>query len=395
MISSASQPSVAVVGLGAMGLSACRELARRGANVIGLERHELGHAFGSSHGGTRVIRLAYFEHTDYVPLLQRSMDGFVQLSDASGEPVIERCGVLIAGDEDSGVVAASAESALRHGIEVERLDAAAIDARFPQFRHSAGFDEASPRRGLFEPGGGFVRPERTMKALAELAQRDGAELRDHCEIEGWSTRDDGIELAFSGETRLVDRVVVAAGAWSGRVLSLPGAPGLPMPLEPARQVQAWISPDDPAMAMPDRLPAWLVDRNALPPVYGVPVDPLATPGIPGESRTKIAVHGGGQAGDPDRIDRCVGEDEIGELRRLAARHLPGLGGDVDAASVCLYTNTADGHFLLDRHPDEPRVVLACGFSGHGFKFVPVVGEAVADLALDGSSRLPIGFLGVR
>ncbi|MHC4833935.1 MAG: FAD-dependent oxidoreductase, partial [Planctomycetota bacterium] len=265
---STAEPAVAVVGLGAMGLAACRELARRGAKVIGLERHELGHAFGSSHGGTRVIRLAYFEHADYLPLLQRSMDLFVALGEASGEPVLERCGVLVAGSEESVAVSASAASADRHG---------------------AGFDEASPQRGLFEPGGGFVRPERTMKALAELAQRDGVELRDGCEVEGWSARDDGIEIAFSDETRLVDRVVVAAGAWSERVLGLPGAPGLPMPLEPARQVQAWISPDDPAMAMPDRLPAWFVDRDEVPPVYGVPIDPLATPGVPGESRTKIAI----------------------------------------------------------------------------------------------------------
>ena len=395
MISNRSQPSVAVVGLGAVGLAACRELARRGANVIGLERHELGHAFGSSHGGTRVIRLAYFEHADYVPLLQRSMDLFVALGEASGEPVLERCGVLVAGSEESVAVSASAASADRHGIEVEALDRAALEARFPAFRHGAGFDEASPQRGLFEPGGGFVRPERTMKALAELAQRDGAELRDGCEVEGWSARDDGIEIAFSGETRLVDRVVVAAGAWSERVLGLPGAPGLPMPLEPARQVQAWISPDDPAMAMPDRLPAWFVDRDEVPPVYGVPIDPLATPGVPGESRTKIAIHGGGEPGDPDRLDRCVTEREVAAHERLATRFLPGVPGRVDAASVCLYTNTSDGHFLLDRHPADPRVVLACGFSGHGFKFAPVVGEAVADLALDGSSRLPIGFLGVR
>ena len=194
---STAEPSVAVVGLGAMGLAACRELARRGAKVIGLERHELGHAFGSSHGGTRVIRLAYFEHADYVPLLQRSMDLFVTLGEASGEPVLERCGVLVAGSEESVAVSASAASADRHGIEVEALDRAALEARFPAFRDEDGFGEASPQRGLFEPGGGFVRPERTMKALAELAQRDGAELRDGCEVEGWSARDDGIEIAFS------------------------------------------------------------------------------------------------------------------------------------------------------------------------------------------------------
>ncbi|MFZ9690632.1 MAG: N-methyl-L-tryptophan oxidase [Phycisphaerales bacterium] len=388
---------VIVLGLGGMGLAACRELARRGARVLGLDRHPLGHRLGSSHGGTRVVRMAYFEHPDYVPLLRRAFAGFERLEHETGDRILERCGVAIVGSRDSSLIAASAESAATHSIPVELLDGEALRRRLPQF-----FDEeGGPQRGILEPGAGFVRCERTLHALAAVARRDGAILRDRVEVRGWRARHEGIEISLrqsdgeAVETLLADRLVIAAGPWSSSLLAPIGGPPLPVELVVTRQVQAWIRPETPRLAMPTALPAWLVDRGeGLGPLYGVPIDPSAATTDPGQAMAKIAIHGEGAITEPDRVDRTVTEAEIASIESLAATHVPGLRGRVESASVCLYTNSPDGHFLIDRHPLDERVAIAAGFSGHGFKFVPVVGEALADLALDGRTDLPIGFLGL-
>jgi sarcosine oxidase len=390
---------VVVLGLGGMGLAACRSLARRGARVLGLERHPLVHRLGSSHGGTRVVRLAYFEHADYVPLLRRSFEGFEALEQETGERLLERCGVAILGRQDSSLIAASAESAATHGIPVEILEGDALRRRLPQFFADAVED---PHRGILEPGAGFVRCERTLHALAAAARRDGAILRDRVEVGGWRARREGIEIALrqpegqAVETLLADRLVIAAGPWSLSLLAPIGGPAFPVELVVTRQVQGWIRPERPDLAIPTALPAWLVDRGeGRGPLYGVPVDPHATPADPGHAMAKVALHGEGPPSDPDRVDRRVADAELVSLASLAARHLPGLRGRIESASVCLYTNSPDGHFLIDHHPLDERVAIAAGFSGHGFKFAPVVGEALAELAIEGRSGLPIGFLSLR
>lgn len=381
---------VVVLGLGGMGLAACRELARRGLRVLGLERHSIGHRLGSSHGGTRVVRVAYFEHPDYVPLLRRAMAGFDRIEAESGEQVLERCGVAIVGGVDSSLIAASAESARLHGIPVEILEGEALRSRLPQFFATDG---SGPARAILEPDAGFVRPERTLCALAALARRDGATLREHARVRGWSIEAGSIAVEVDGGRIEADRLVIAGGAWAPSLLMPRGGASFPMPLVATRQVQAWLRPEDPTLAAPDRLPAWLVDRGeAAAPLYGVPIDPCAAPTDLGRGLAKVAIHGEGAPCEPDRVERSVRPEELEALTALASRHLPGLRGRVESSSVCLYTNSPDGHFLIDRHPLDDRVVVATGFSGHGFKFVPVVGEALADLAMTGRTELPIGFL---
>jgi sarcosine oxidase len=379
----AMRAEVAVVGCGAMGIAACRSLAKRGVAVLGLERHQVAHANGSSHGGTRVFREAYFEHPDYVPLLRRAREGFLELEQESGERLLERCGTLLVGPPGSAMLRDSHAAAKAHGIPVELLGPAELASRHPQFG-----GEAPGRVGLWEPGGGFVRPERTIRAMAATARRRGATIVESGLVRRIEERGDRVEIELASETVVASRAIVAGGAWAAGLLAMLG---MPLPLVATRQVQAWLAPADPSLASSARMPAWLVDRGDAPPFYGVPIDPLAGEGVPGAGLAKVALHGGGAACEPDRVERGVAPAELAEIGELAHSLLGGLAGRVAAASVCLYTNTPDGHFVVDRSPGG-RVAFACGFSGHGFKFAPAIGDALADLALHGESRLPIGFL---
>lgn len=419
---------VVILGGGAMGTAAALALARRGIDALLLERWTIGHRLGSSHGGTRVFRLAYFEHADYVPLLREAVEGFRRVEQESGERLLESCGVLIVGEDDSTLISASAESARQHGIPVERLSAGEVAERFPQFAGAGG----GPAQGLLEPGAGFVRPELAVRSMARLARARGAEVRERIEVRGWRPRRDGIEVETRDGRILAERLVLTAGAWNpgvpdpagldqaardpavthgnsaahdaasrrGLLSPIDGEP-FPIPLVPTRQVQAWLRVEDPALASPARLPAWLLDRRGRPALYGIPIDPRAGEVDLGRGLAKIAVHGDGRAVDPDRFDRAASAEEVASLEALAREHLPGLRGRVASAGTCLYTNSPDGHFVIDLHPADPRVAVAAGFSGHGFKFAPVVGEVLADLAMTRratpsvSAARPIGFLSLR
>lgn len=368
-----------VVGLGGVGSQALRVLARQGARVAGVERFGRAHDRGSSHGGTRVTRHAYFEHPGYVPLLRAATAGFRELEAATGASLLEACGVLLLGPPGSAVVRASASAAERWGVPVERLDAGALASRFPAFAVESGGE------GLWEPGGGFVRPEPSVRAALADAESCGAAVHAGAAVLAIEEDAHGVRVRLADRTLRAPRLVVAAGAWTARLV-----PQLSPLLRVTRQVQGWIRPDLPAAALPDRLPCWLVDRGAAPPLYGVPVDPRA----PGPPLAKVAVHGSDRTVTPDHLDRGVGAAERDGLAALAARHVPGLRGPLLAARTCLYTQTPDDHFIVDRAPGRPRTVVVAGLSGHGFKLTPALGRAAAELCLHGDTELPVGFLGL-
>ncbi len=365
-----------VVGLGGVGAFALRALASRGARVLGVERFEPGHARGSSHGGTRIFRHAYFEHADYVPLLRHATRRFGELQDATGVPLLEACGTLLIGRDACGVLAASEDAAARHGVEVARVDAGEITRRWPLFAVPEGW------RGVFEPGGGFVRPEAAVRAALDDARRLGAEVRANARVAGIRDASWGAELELAGERVRAARAVVCAGAWTARLLR-----DLAPRLVVTRQVQAWIAPRDPALATPDRLPGWFVARDEGPPLYGVPADPRAA----GVVAPKFALHGRDVPADPDAARAPVSDAERDELRAALRPWMPGLGDVLDASS-CLYTTTATEHAIVDRAPGAEHVLVAAGLSGHGFKLTPAFGDALSDLALDGGTALPVGFL---
>ena len=371
---------VIVVGLGAVGSQAMRHLARRGCRVIGLERFGRAHDRGSSHGHTRVTRHAYFEHPDYVPLLRFSTADFRDLEKATGRRILDSCGVLLLGPPGSQVVEASADAAHHWGVPVESLRADAIRARFPQFSVR---DEDI---GLWEPGGGFLRPEVGIHAALEDAEAHGAIVRTGAKVSRIEEGASGVEVHVEGQVLRANALIVAAGAWTGRLL-----PRLSGVLRVTRQVQGWIRPTDVGAGSSDVLPCWLIDRGSEPPLYGVPIDPVAG----GPPLAKVAVHGSDQTVDPDHLSRSVSADEREGLGRLVDRFVPGLSGRLVSARTCMYTQTPDEHFIVDRPPGSRRTVVIAGLSGHGFKLSPALGRAAAELALDGRTALPVGFLGLQ
>jgi len=371
---------VIVIGLGGMGSAAARELARRGQRVIGIEQFGPAHPFGSSHGGSRIVRKAYFESPAYVPLLMRSYELWDELSAEFGERLFHRCGALMIGEPTSPVVAGARASAERWRLPYELLDAAALRRRYPQFRLPPG------QLAVFEADAGYALPEATVLAQLELALDAGAELWFETAVESVELGPQGVHVTLADEEVVAPKVVLATGAWAGQLAGLDDR----LPLAATRQTVHWFAAAVPDDFAPDRFPVylWDVPGEQYVQLYGFPR-------LPGEDAVKAALYRApkGEPVDPDRLDRTVTERDYGPARELLARSLPGLDGPPVRSSVCMYPGAEGDDFVLGVHPGSSgRVVLAVGFSGHGFKFVPVVGEIVADLVMQGRSRLDLDFL---
>ena len=367
------EQSVIVVGLGGMGSAAAHHLATRGVRVTGLERHTPAHALGSSHGGSRVVRQAYFEDPAYVPLLLRAYELWDSLAAASGTEVLRRTGGLFCGRPDSETVSGALASARQWGLAHELLDAAAIRARFPTFA------PADDEVGVFETEAGFARPEDTVAAQLRLAAEAGADLRFSDPVLEWgSTPGGGAWARTATGTHHADHLVLAPGAWAPGLLA-----ELEVPMVVERQVMHWFDPPGGVGPFVDH-PVYVHEDAAGVQVYGFP----AHDGDAGGA--KIAFFRRGTPADPDHLERTVSEAEVDAMRRRATAILPGLDGPVLRSVACMYTTTPDHHFVLGAHPGHDAVTVACGFSGHGFKFVPVIGEVLADLATTGSTAHPVG-----
>ena len=370
---------VIVVGVGAMGSAACYQLAARGASVLGLEQFGIPNTLGSSHGESRMLRLCYFEHPDYVPLLQRACELWVRLEHDSARKLLHTTGGIYMGRPDSEFISGTLRSAVQHRLAHESLDHAQLAHRFGQFNLPKDYV------GVYEPGAGLLLPERVISAHAELAMRQGAVLHGQEPVRDWQAGDDGVVVHTDRATYHADHLVVSGGAWSSRLLG-----DLGVELVVTRQVVGWVWPKRPELFELGALPIWAIDnpRRGQPGLlYGFPMLP-ETPGL------KIAHHFPGEPTTPDTIDRQALPGDEDDFRPALGRFIPHADGPLLSMHVCMYTNTPDSHFIIDRHPAHDRVTLACGFSGHGFKFASVIGEALADLALTGRTDLPIEFLGL-
>jgi sarcosine oxidase len=360
---------VVVLGLGIMGSAAVYQLASRGLRVLGLDAFERGHAHGSSHGTSRAIRKAYFQAPQYVPLVERAYTLWQQLEAESGEALLRVTGTLLFGSPASGHIAGTISSATRFGLPFEVLAHAEVSQRFPGFRLGGDL------MAVFEPSGGVLHAERCLATLHTLAHHHGAQLRHGEAAHHWAVDGAGLRVETGLASYTADRLIVTVGPWAGSVLSELG-----LPLAVRRVVNIYVAPTRPEFYAPASCPTFAM---ALPEgeYYGMPDHGL-----------KIGRHDVGEVCTPETVRRGIDAEEIAMFMAVLERHLPGAQGQVTATLTCLYTMTPDKHFVIDMHPHDSRVVYACGFSGHGFKFAPVIGEVLADLAMHGRTNQPVDFL---
>jgi sarcosine oxidase len=365
-----------VIGAGGAGSAALYHLAKRGARVLGLDRFGKAHDRGSSHGATRIIRQAYYEHPDYVPLLLRAYKLWEDLSRESGRELFRRTGLLQVGPIDGAVLPAVRRSADTHGLDVEELSAAAIEARFPGFRVPGSM------AGILEPAAGYLRVEECVLAHLDEAEKLGAELVTGHAVRRFGASPVGVEVETDHASYRARSLVVTPGAWAGDLLSALG-----VRFEVRRKAVFWYESERLEHRVENGCPTYLFE-TARGIFYGFPR--LDARGV------KVAEHTGGQViAEPLAVDRALAPEDERRVVGFLAEHLPGVGPRRLAHSVCLYTMTPDEHYvidLLDRGPRAARVAFAAGLSGHGFKLTGVIGEALADLALAGRTELPIGFL---
>jgi sarcosine oxidase len=368
---------VIVLGCGAVGSASLAHLARRGLRVLGLDRFTPPHDHGSSHGRTRMIRQAYFEHPDYVPLVLRAYEQWFALEEAVGQRLYRETGLLEIGPPGCAVITGVTASARQHDLAVEELSSDDVEERFP------GFVVPTGMRGVFERQAGFLHVEDCIRAQIEQAVAAGVELRFPEAVRSWRISDAHNVIVETDRGRYeAPRLVITAGAWAGPLLA-----DLNIPLVVRRKPQYWFAPIGDAYLADSRTPAFLYELpNGV--FYGFPV--IGTEGM------KCAEHSGGAIlADPMQNPRDIDPTDLARVTDFVNTCLPQLTTTLNDHAPCMYTMSPDGHFLVDVHPRYPQVSFVAGLSGHGFKFAPVLGEALADLATTGQSDLPIEFLSVK
>jgi len=361
-----------VLGLGGMGSAAAYHLARRGLSVLGFDQYPLVHDRGSSHGQTRIIRTAYYEHPLYVPLVRRAFTLWRELEASTGVKLLTDCPCLNIGLPDGEVVSGVRRAAMEHALPVEVLSAGEIERRFPAFGIPQEFV------GVLEQDAGYLAVEECVRAHHRAALDTGrVELRADEAVLGWKAIGNGVEVTTARGTYSAAKLIVTAGAWAGRTLSDIG-----LPLTVMRQVMLWFDTGpNPELFQRGRFPIFLIDtpEGAY---YGLP-------SIHGPTFKCARHYGAPELVSPEEIDWAIQMADETKVRPFLRRHLPS-AGHRSGGQVCLYTLTPDRHFVIDTHPEFPQVVLAAGFSGHGFKFAPAVGEILADLATAGRTVHDIG-----
>ena len=367
---------VIIIGLGAMGSATAYHLARRGSVVLGLDRFTLPHTFGSSHGQTRIIREAYFEHPIYVPMVQRAYELWEELERTSRTPLLRQTGGLMIGIPDSVVVRGTLASVRQHGLRHEVLSAGDVRNRFPALQLEEDMI------AVWEPRAGILAPEQCMTAHLALARDHGAELRFDEPALRWEPDGAGVRVFTARGEYRARHLIISAGTWVASLL-----PGLELPFQVERQTLFWFEPRRNSVDFaPERCPIhlWQFDGHRF--FYGFPEL--------GEG-VKVAFHHAGERTTADTVRREVSPEEVESMRAVVRRFLPDADGPLRSASVCLYTNTPDEHFWIDSHPACPQVLIASPCSGHGFKFSCVIGEIVSDLVREGQSRFDLSLFARR
>ena len=363
---------VIVVGLGGMGSATLYHLARRGVRVLGVEQFEALHSRGSSHGDSRIIRETYFEHPLYVPLVQRAHELWRDLEAASGKSLMTIHGGLMIGPEEGSVVTGTLKSAREHGLPHEILSAAEVQRRYPPFR--------VPRNAVavYDPRAGYLDPEACTRSHLDLAESQGAEVHFSETVRSWSAEDGRVSVRTEGGTYEAEKLLLSAGSWTSSLLA-----DLALPLDVERQTLFWFDPPPPRTDYESRrFPIYAYEFKPGVICYGFPE---LTKGVKAS-----VMHEGQIATNPERVDRVVGENDLGPLRAALRGVLPELAeSPVRDSTTCLFTNTPDHDFVIDFHPAHRNVLILSPCSGHGFKFASAIGEVQADLLTKGAARFDV------
>ena len=374
---------VIVIGVGSMGSAACYYLAERGHRVLGLEQFDIVHDQGSHFGQSRIIRKAYFEHPDYVPLLQRAYDNWGKFEKVTSAKVYFKTGVAYFGEKESATLTGISQSASQYQLPLQRIKAEEVKKYFPAFSLPLNFNS------LYEPEAGFLTPELVIRLYSRQAESLGAIIHTRERVLEWKDDGSSIRVISSHGSYRCNTIVITSGSWTSKLI-----PKLPAKLKVTKQTLAWVNPKNPEQMSLGNFPCWFIDDPARGIFYGFPILPFENFG--GPIGLKVASHTAGPVVDPDQVDRRVGAGDAETIRYLLSKYFPNAGDEIITLKTCLYTYTDDENFIIDHLPGyKKKVVIACGFSGHGFKFVSVVGEILADLALNGKTDLPIGFLALN
>jgi sarcosine oxidase len=361
---------VIIIGLGAMGSASAFHLAKRGRKILGLERFGPAHNLGSSHGETRIIREAYFESPVYVPIVRRAYELWRELEVETGRRFLQETGGLMIGPAEGVLVQGAKRSAVQHGLPYQWLSSEEIKKRFP------AINPLNDWVAVWEPRAGILKPHLCIEAHLDMAEKYGAALHFDEPVVRWKPVANAIEVMTAQDTYRAERLLVTAGAWAATLLE-----ELSLPLQVARQVLFWFEPvRNNERLLPDHLPVFMIEFEKDRIFYGFP--DVGT-GV------KVAIHHEGEHTDADHVRRSVQIEEGTELQSLMSRFLPDAAGKILNSEVCMYTNTPDGHFLIDFHPHHRQVLIASPCSGHGFKFSSAIGELLADLLTTGKKQFDL------
>ena len=369
---------VIVLGVGSMGSSACYHLAKRGCRVLGLEQFEIPHEHGSHTGQSRIIRKAYGEDPDYVPLLHRAYENWKTLERETDSKLFHQTGLLYFGPPQDTFLETVKVSSSKYHIPVHQLSEKECSAKYPQFNVPAHFQR------MEEPDAGFLTPDRCIITMVSEAIRMKAIMQTGEKVMEWKRVKGKITVRTDKNTYTADKLVITAGPWAGKMI-----PGFD--LKVVRQVIAWMKPKNWETFAYGNFPCWIIqDETGF--GYGFPVLPGEKFG--GPRGLKFAFHQViGEAVDPDAVNRDISESEKQALIDFLTKYIPDACESILSLKTCLYTNTSDLNFIMDHLPGYDKdVTIAAGFSGHGFKFASVIGEILADLTINGTTDLPIDFL---
>jgi len=363
---------VIVVGLGAMGAAATYQMAKRGVRVLGLDAFPLGHANGSSHGHHRMIRRSSHDPA-WEPLIARAFELWGEIERESGETLLTITGEIGLGYPLPGREYRRFEDDPTSGGAREIVDSTTLTERFPGVCLHDGM------LATYEAEAGFLRPELAVAAQLRLADAHGATIHRPESVLTWSKEDDGVSVMTTEGVYRADRLILVPGPWASELLG-----DLDLPLQVVRIVNAYFEPTRPDY--------WLLEGGA--PDFLLSVPEGAFYGMPamGGVGLKIGRHDAGEPTTARTIRRDVDAKEVEYLRDVLDRYMPGASGRVLQTATCMYTMTPDERFIVERHPAHARVVYGCGFSGTGFKYSCVIGELLADLALNGAASIDIDFL---